>query len=367
MDIAIAKEIKIGEGRVALLPNHINELTKKHNVLVESDAGLLSGARDSDYQQAGATIIGNPKLLYESAALIIKVKEILPQEFGYLRAGQIIFTNLHSAADPVQLDHLLENKVTAIAAEEIHQYGSPNCPLAGEIGALEGLRLTFACHGGSGRHFFPHFNAPACKAVVIGLGGVGQGALRTLLGLGVRVAGFDSYPGTLYKTKLAWPDKNFTVHSLDVLEAEITDADMIVNCVLWDKTRTDHLISRQMLKLLKPSCVIVDIACDTNGAVETCRATSWDNPVYEVDGIRHFCVDNIPGATPVTASQGYGNALLPHVKEIADHGVVYALKRNPFLARGLTTYNGVLTLKETARVQHRDYTTVEEALELKTG
>lgn len=362
MDIAIAKEIKAGEGRVALLPNHVSELSQNHNVLVESNAGLLSGAADEDYQRAGATIINDAKSLYQGAELIIKVKEILPREFGYLREEQIIFTNLHSAADPVQLDYLLEHRITSIAAEEIHQYGSPNCPLAGEIGALEGLRLTFACHGGSGIHFYPHFNAPACKAIVIGLGGVGQGALRTLLSLGVEVMGFDNYPGTLFKSKLIWPTQNFSVHNLDQLDAALTDADMIINCVLWDKTRTDHLITRQMLKLLKPSCVIVDIACDTGGAVETCRPTSWDKPVYVVDGIRHFCVDNIPGATPVTASQGYGNALLHYVRDIADFGVIEALRRNPYLAKGLTTYNGTLTLKEAARVQRREYTDVEEIL-----
>ena len=362
MDIAIAKEIKPGEGRVALLPIHIKELTNKHNVLVEKNAGALSGATDADYERAGATIIDDTRALYNRSKLIVKVKEILPQEFSYLQSQQIIFTNLHSAADPLQLDYLLEHKLTAIAAEEIHQYGSPNCPLAGEIGALEGLRLTFACHGGSGHHFFPHFNAPACKAIVIGLGGVGQGALRTLLGLGVTVMGFDSHSGTLFKSKLNWPSQHFSAHSLDELEAALADADMIVNCVLWDKTRDDHLINRQMLKSLKSTCVIVDIACDSNGAIETCHPTSWDDPIYEVDGIRHFCVDNIPGAAPVTASQGYGNALLPYIKDIADHGVIDALKRNPYLAKGLTTYNGLLTLKETANVQKRKYTSVEEAL-----
>ena len=362
MDIAIVKEIKPGEGRVALLPIHIKELTSKHNILVESNAGKLSGADDDDYRQAGASIIDSARTIYERGELILKVKEIMPEEFEYLCSSHIIFTNLHSAADPKQLDQLLNRKLTSIAAEEIHQFGSPNCPLAGEIGALEGLRLTFACHGGSGRHFFSHFDAPACKAVVIGLGGVGQGALRTLLGLGVEVSGFDAYPGTLFKTKLNWPTPNFDVQDLDQLETALVDADMIVNCVLWDKTRNDHLIDRKMLKSLKPSCVIVDIACDTNGAIETCRPTSWHEPVYEVDGIRHFCVDNIPGATPVTASQGYGNALLPYVKEIASHGVIEAIKRNPNLAKGVTTFNGHLTLEQTAQVQQREYISFEEIL-----
>lgn len=363
MDIAILKEIKPGEGRVALLPIHVKELSKQHNVLVEKNAGLLSGAADDDYRAAGAIIVEDAVQAYQQGELVVKVKEILPAEFSCLRAGQIVFTNLHSAADPPQLDCLLERKVTSIAAEEIHQYGSPNCPLAGEIGALEGLRLSLACHGGSGHHFFGHFDAPASRAIVIGLGGVGQGVLRTLLGLGVRVMGFDSYPGTLFKTKLNWPCDHFSVHDLNELGTVLPDADMVFNCVLWDKTRKDHLIDRPMLKSLKPTCVIVDIACDAEGAIETCRPTTWSDPVYEVDGIRHFCVDNIPGAVPVTASQGYGNALLPYVREIADHGVIDALKRHTNLARGLTTLNGYLTLAETARVQKRAYTSLEHALE----
>ena len=362
MDIAVVKEIKAGEGRVALLPQHIKQINPKHSVLVEANAGLLSGASNEDYVQAGATIIDNAKSLYEQAHLIVKVKEILPEEFFYLKENQIVFTNIHSAADPQQLDVLLENNITAIAAEEIHQHGSPNCPLAGEIGALEGLRLTLASHGGTGKHFFAHFGAPSCKAIVLGLGGVGRGALRTLLSLGVEVIGFDDFEGALYKAKLDWPSENFKTEKLDKLKQSLAHADMIVNCVLWDKTRTDHLLTRSMLALLKPTCVIVDISCDPNGAIESCRATSWDDPVYEIDGIRHFCVDNIPGSAPATASQGYGNALLPHVMAIADKGVVEALKQNQWLAKGLTTFKGALTLNETAVVQNRRYTPAEEAL-----
>ncbi len=362
MRIGIAKEIKPSEGRVALLPNHVRQLADNHQVLVETGAGILSGATDQDYKAAGADIISSAGELFNQSKLIVKVKEILPTEFDYLKSEHIIFTNLHSAADREQLDVLLGKKLTAIAAEEIHQYGSPNCPLAGEIGALEGLRLTLAAHGGTGRHFFSHYSAPVCTAIVIGLGGVGRGALRTLLSLGVRVMGFDNYQGALFKSKLDWPQDNFTVHSLSELESLLPEADMIVNCVLWDKTRDDHLVTRPMLKSLKSTAVIVDISCDTAGAIETCKPTSWDDPVYQIDGIRHFCVDNIPGATPVTASQGYGNALLPCIKDIAEVGVLEALKRNPWLAKGLTTFNGLLTLKEAAEVQDRDYTCAETIL-----
>ncbi len=367
MRIGIAKEVKPAEGRVALLPNHVKQISSKHEVIVESDAGLLSGATNQDYVAAGAKIVNTAESLFSGSELIVKVKEILPVEFDYLKSDHIIFTNLHSAADRPQLDVLLERGLTSIAAEEIHQYGSPNCPLAGEIGALEGLRLTLASHGGTGRHFFPHYGAPACAAIVIGLGGVGRGALRTLLSLGVQVMGFDNYDGALFRSKLDWPQDNFTTHQLNELAALLPQADMIVNCVLWDKTRDDHLITREMLKTLKPTAVIVDVSCDTAGTIETCKPTSWDDPIYKVDGIRHFCVDNIPGATPVTASQGYGNALLPYVNDIADFGVLEALKRNPWLAKGLTTFNGLLTLKEAAQVQQRKHTDLSEILNSCSG
>ncbi len=364
MRIGIPREIKPQEGRVALLPPQVERLAALgHTLLVERDAGMLSDAPQSAYAAAGATIADSGEAVYAGAELIVKVKEILPAEFGYLRPEHVIFTNIHGAADRRQVDRLLEVGLTAIAAEETHEFGSPNSVLAGEIGALEGARLVLAPHGGTGRHFMAHFGAPAAKALVLGLGGVGRGALRTLLGLGMSVVGLDVSRGARREAQFAWHKQDFKAFDISELENHLGDADLIVNCVLWDKQRSDHLITREMLAKTKPRAVIADISCDPAGAVETTRATKWEDPVYEVDGIRHFCVDNIPGAAPATASAGYAEALLPFVALIAEHGPIEACRRNPWLARGLTCAGGELILEEAGRFQNRPFTPLAEFLQ----
>lgn len=362
MKIGIPKEIKSGEGRVALLPKQVKSLTERgHDVIVGQDAGLISGATDKDYITAGTTI-GDNKTVYQTATLILKVKEILPEEFDDLRQEHIILTNIHAAADKVQLDKLLAVGLTAISLENTHQNGSPNCPLAGEIGALEGIRLSLSTQGGSGKHFMRHYDAPASKALVIGLGQVGRGALRTLLNLGVDVIGLDISPYAIHHSKLDYYNQSFTADSIDNIHRYLYDVDMIFNCVMWPKHRNDHLIYQSDLKKLQQGCVIVDIACDKAGAIETCQPTTWQDPTYQIEGITHFCVDNIPGAVPQTASAGNGYANLHKIIAIAEDGVISAVKNDTFLARGLTCHAGKLILKEAGVVQNRPYQAIEDWL-----
>ncbi len=363
MRIAVPREIKPQEGRVALLPPQVASLCASgHSVIVETGAGLNAEASDQDFLDAGAEIAGSADSVFDAGELIVKVKEFLPQEYRLLRREHTVLTNLHSAANPEQLDRLLEVGLVAIAAEDTHQFGSPNCALAGEVGAFEGVRMVLACHGGTGRHFMRHFGAAPATALVMGLGSVGRAALRTLLGLGMRVIGLDISAGARKEATLNWHDRGFQADPIETLPGHLPDADLVINCVLWDKRRTDHLLSRDMLRLMKPRAAIVDISCDPAGAVETCKATSWQDPIYQVDGIRHFCVDNIPGAVPVTASAGYAEALLPKVALIAEYGAMEACRRDTWLARGLTAVAGTLTLEEAARVQNRAYTPVNQLL-----
>ncbi|WP_373087965.1 alanine dehydrogenase [Sneathiella sp.] len=363
MKIGIPTEIKAQEGRVALLPVQVRALVTGGNELfVQSGAGLLAGASDTDYAAAGATILSTASEVYETAELIVKVKEILPPEFDLLKEHHILLTNIHSANDRRQLDQLMKVGLIAISAEDTHQFGSPNCPLAGEVGAFEGVRLSLATHGGTGRHFMAHFGAPAAKAIVLGLGHVGRGALRTLISLGVEVVGLDISPGARKQAELDWHNTSFRAAPITDLADHLADADMIFNCVMWPKHRDDHLVSRTDLAKLKRTAVIVDISCDEGGAIETSRPTTWQEPVYVEDGIRHFCVDNIPGAVPVTSSAGYAAALLPHITSIALHGPLEACRRDPWLARGLTCARGVLTHKEAATVQGRKFTAAADYL-----
>ena len=360
MRIGIPKEIKPQEGRAALLPRQVQRLTQAgHAVLVESGTGLLARASDQDYQAVGATVLPTAKEIFDKAQLIVKVKEVLPPEYPLLRAEHIILTNIHAAMNQEELDVFLQVGLTAISAENTHSFGSPNCVLAGEVGALEAVRLCLATYGGTGRHFMGHFGEPALKALVLGLGNVGRGAVRTLLGLGATVIGLDVFEGARKAAALDWHDRNLLVGDVAELECHLEDVDAVVNCVLWPKERPDHLITRKMLGRLKPGAVIVDISCDRAGAIETSRPTTWADPVYEVDGVRHFCVDNIPGAVPVTASAGYGEALLDKILAIAGKGVVQACKDDPWLARGLTCAGGTLLLEEAARYQQRDFTPVQ--------
>lgn len=357
MEIGVPKEIKPQEGRVALMPDDVVKLVNAgHTVRTESSAGTLSGANDEAYKAAGALVIDDAKSLFQTSQMIVKVKEIMPEEYSFLRNDQIIYTNLHTAMNRELTDQLLDKKIASVSAEDTHQDGSPNCPIAGEIGAFEGVRLCMAPNGGTGRHFMEHFGAKPLKAVVIGLGAVGQGALRTLLRLGCSVTGLDIATRAQKTTQLTWASYDYQPADVTHLPAYLPDADLIINCVLWPKHRDDHLINRAQLTSLKPTACIVDISCDTAGAIETCRPTTWADPVYEVDGIRHFCVDNIPGAVPATASAGYSRAILPFVTRIANEGLVVACRAEPWLAKGLTTHNGTLTLTETARVQDRPFT-----------
>ena len=363
MNIAILKEIKPQEGRVALLPRHVRALKEAgHAVFVESGAGLLSSAEDAAYAEAGATVLPDAASTWKEGRIVAKVKEILPSEYQYLRKDMVLFTNIHAALNREETDKLLEAGTTGISAENTHPFGSPNCALAGEVGAFEGVRLCLAPQGGTGRHFMAHFGEDSLKAVVIGLGHVGRGALRTLLTLGCRVVGLDINPGARKAAKMDWSKEQLVVDDVNALEKHMYDADMIINCVLWPKERTDHLITRAMLRKMKKCAVIVDISCDTAGAVETSRSTSWADPVYVEEGVRHFAVDNIPGSVPVTASAGYGEAILPRILAIAEKGVARACKDDPWIARGLTCADGELILEEAGRLQHRAFTPIAEWL-----
>ncbi|MGO1117397.1 alanine dehydrogenase [Rhodovibrionaceae bacterium A322] len=363
MIFGVAREIKPQEGRVSLLPVQVERLIQAgHEVLVESNAGKLSGAADSAYEAVGAKVVDDAAALYKGAETIVKVKEILPPEYDLLEKRHIIFTNLHTALNRELTDKLLDVGCTGLSAEDMHQFGTPNSPLAGEVGALEALRLCMAPHGGTGRHFLPQYGSTAIKAVVIGLGGAGLGAVRVLTALGCSVLGLDDHAGARYKAGIQFSGSNFTTGTIEDLEDQLADLDLLVNCVRWDKTRTDHLLSRADLLKTKETLIIADVSCDEAGAIETSRPTSWEEPTYREEGRLHFVVDNIPGAVPVAASAGYGNALLPFLLELGEKGVLPACRDNQWLANGLTCVDGELILRETGHYQNRPYTEVDEFL-----
>lgn len=370
MIVGIAKEIKNNEYRVACTPNGVKEFIKRgHTVLVEKDAGLGSGFSDKDYTGQGARIVATAEELYEKSELIYKVKEILPEEYKYLREGLIVFTYIHSNAHRDQTDILLEKNVISIAYEDVNDKDGefpllkPMSEIAGKGGFIAALNFCQSIHGGKGLLLARVHGVRTPEVTIIGAGNAGLGAAELASDFGNKVTILDVNTSQLEYAKNVLPPNVELLYSdeqnlIDCLKR----TDVLINCILWPKWRTDHLVSRQMLKIMKPKSLIVDVSCDDNGAIETSRSTSHDDPIYVEEGITHYVVDNIPAAFPQTSTYSLCNATLPFALQIADKGVEKALVENKYLRRGLTTWNGKLTLEETGKKQNRPYTTPEKVL-----
>lgn len=370
MIIGIPKEIKACEYRVAATPDAVRELVRNnHRVLVETQAGVGSGFSDQEYVAAGAEIVDNEEL-YLSSQMIYKVKEFFPEEFKYFREGQILFTYIHSNAHYEQTDAMLNAKVIGIAYEDICVDGAypllaPMSEIAGKGGFLAACHYLQSISGGPGLMLNDVVGQKKPVVSIIGAGISGLAAAQMATSFGNRVIILDINTNALFRAKELYPENLETLISNEAnIQYAIEECDVLINCINWPKWRTDHLISRDMLKSMKQGAVIVDVACDEQGAIETTVSTSHDDPIYLVDGIVHYCVDNIPSAYSRTASQSLSNATLPYALEIANKGASKALQDNPHLRSGLGFYYGKLTLEETGRKQKRPYITPEEALEL---
>lgn len=370
MVIGVLKEIKNNEYRVAAIPDTVAVLIKKgHKVYVEHDAGLGSGFSDEDYQKEGA-IITDCNTIWNNSDIIYKVKEILPDEYKYLREGLIIFTYLHSNAHLEMTKELLKSKIVGIAYEDIVDKNgkfpllSPMSELAGKGGLLAALYYGQAIHGGTGVLFNRVSGVETPIITIIGCGYSGMGAAEIASGLGNRVRILDVGKGIMDEAKTKLPaNVEFLFSNRTNLLKCLKDTDVLMNCILWDKTRKDHLVYKEDLKLMKKGSMIIDVACDDNGAIETCRSTTHDDPIYYEENILHYCVDNIPSAFSRTASILLSNATLPYVLQVANKGCEKALKENKFLLKGLTCYYGKLTLEETALKHNLKLTSQEKLVE----
>lgn len=371
MRIGVPKEIKHNEYRVALTPAGAKEFVSKgHEVFIEKSAGIGSGFSDKDYEKAGANVV-DVKTIYENAEMIYKVKEILPSEYGYMREGLIVFTYLHSNAYREMTNVLLENKIIGIAYEDIvDEKGhfpllKPMSELAGKGGFIAGLNFCQSINGGNGTLLARVHGVKTPKVTIIGAGTAGIGAAELATGFGNNVVILDIDLDKLEEAKYKLsPNVELLYSDRKNLEKQLQNSDVVINCLLWDKTRKDHLIYREDLKLMRPGSVIVDVSCDQQGAIETCKATSHDAPTYDVDGITHYAVDNIPSAFSKTATIALANVTLPYALQIANKGYKLALKENDGLRRGLSFYYGSMTLKETAIKYDIPYVCPETALEI---
>lgn len=367
MKIGVLKEIKESEYRVAAVPSAVAELTAKgHQVLVEHNAGVGSGYSDEDYAAAGAVISAQAEEVWKQADLIYKVKEIFPEEYKYLREDLIVFTYIHSNAHRDQTEALMASKCTSIAYEDIpNDKGewpllSPMSELAGKGGFLAALHFAQTVNGGTGKLLANVCGVPTPVITIIGCGHSGTGACELATAFGDRVNMLDISYDAMVEAKKRFPTVNFMFSNRENLVNCLKVSDVVINCILWPKTRKDHLIYKDDLKLMKKGAMIIDVACDDEGAVETCHSTTHKDPVYYVDGIMHYCVDNIPSAFAQTASTTLCNATLPFTMAIANKGVKQALKDDKHLRRGLTTYGGKLTLLETAQKLNIPFTDPNE-------
>lgn len=356
MKLGVLKDIKTNEYRVICTPAEIMTFVDAgHEILVENNAGLEAGFDNEEYIKAGAKIVDDSAVIYNNCDLIVKVKEIEPSEYCMLKPDQIIYTCIHPAANPMEVDALLKNKVISFAAEDTHRYGSPNCEAAGKAGAFFGLNCLTKTNGGMGKFVTGLGGAQGVRALVLGCGVVGQGAIELLHTIGADVTVASRTVGHLRETQHSYFGKIDTmICNRYNLSKILPNIDIVVNCVRWPKDSKDYLITREMVASMQKGSVIVDISNDI-GVIETFHETTHDNPTYIDEGVVHYCVSNIPSAIAHTASVAYAAGIANHILSIMDNGVKKACELDGFLRRGMVTYKGYLTHEETSKIQNRPW------------
>ena len=354
MIIGVPKEIKEQEQRVALLPFAAESLTRRgHSVLVQKNAGVGSGYPDADYVKAGAKIVEKAADLFVQAEMIVKVKEPLTAEYSLLRKGQILFTYLHLAASKPLTDALLASGVTGIAYETI-QVGNklpllePMSEIAGRMSVVMGAYFLAKHNGGSGVLLGGVPGVLPGRVVVLGGGTSGVNAARMAIGLGADVTILDVDLERLRFLDLAMDNVNTLFSNEAHLLELMPTTDLLIGAVLVPGAKAPKLITRAMLKKMKPGSVLVDIAIDQGGCVETSRPTTHVDPVYVEEGVTHYCVANMPAAYARTATQALTNITQRYVELLADLGLEGACKKQPALAGGINTRDGKLTCRAVA-------------------
>src|SRR4029434_2947711 len=362
MIIGVPKEIKEQEQRVALLPSLTNQLTRHgHSVLVERNAGLGSGYPDDEYVKAGAEIVEQAKEVFTRADMVVKVKEPLEAEVPLLRKGQILFTYLHLAASKSLTEALLKSGVTAVAYETIqinHRLPllEPMSEIAGRMSAVMGANFLAKYNGGSGVLLGGVPGVLPGRVVVLGGGTSGVNAARMATGLGAEVTILDVDLERLRYLDLAIENTNTLYSSEANLLEMMPECDLLIVAVLLPGAKAPKLITRQMLRKMKPGSVLVDISIDQGGCAETSRPTTHLDPVYVEEGVTHYCVANMPAAYARTATQALTNVTFRYVELLADRGLEGACNKQPALLGGVNTVDGKLTIQAVAEAHGLPHT-----------
>ena len=370
MIVAVPKEIKNHEYRVGLTPASVAQFVRAgHAVIVEQGAGLGAGFSDAQYDQAGAELSADIERLYQQAEMIVKVKEPQPNERRMLRSGQILFSYLHLAPDPEQTEDLLSHGVTAIAFETVTGADgglpllTPMSEIAGRLSIQAGANCLERVAGGRGVLLGGVPGVSPAKVVILGAGVVGSNATGIAVGMGARVVVLDKSLPALRRINERFGARVECVYSTeDSISEHISNADLVIGAVLVPGASAPKLVRNDMLESMLEGSVIVDVAIDQGGCLQSAHATTYAEPTYVIDGVVHYCVANMPGAVPRTATVALNNSILPHALRLADQQLE-ALRADAHLANGLNTYAGTITHPAVAAALGRDYTPVSQCLQ----
>ena len=356
MLVGVPREVKVEEYRVGLTPESVGYFVARgHNVLVETCAGDGLNCSDIDYQDAGAEIVEHSRQIFETAEMIVKVKEPQAEELNLLQKDQILFTYLHLAPDPDQTRDLIRSGAICIAYETVtdDEGGlpllTPMSQVAGRLSIQAGARCLEKEFGGSGVLLGGVPGVEAANVTVIGGGVVGENAIKMALGLGANITVLDTNDGVLSKLKKQYgPNLNTVLSTKDALETYLAASDLVIGAVLVAGAEAPKIVTEKMVKGMKKGSVLVDVAIDQGGCFETSRPTTHKEPTYIIDGVVHYCVANMPGAVPCTSTFALNNATLPYGISLADKGYKTALLDDQHLRNGLNVYKGLVTNKPVA-------------------
>lgn len=371
MRVGVPKEVKVDEDRVGLTPTSVRELVAHgHSVVVERAAGRGIGADDDDYRDAGATIEAEAASIFEQADLIVKVKEPQAAERQMLRPGQTLFTYLHLAPDPDQARDLVDSGAVCIAYETVTDDAghlpllAPMSAVAGRMAVQAGAHCLEAPAGGAGLLIGGVPGVPPAKVVIIGGGVVGENATEIAVGMGADVTVLDRAHPVLEHLASRFGAAVSTVYSTAAaLESLVIGADLVIGAVLLKGARAPRLVTKEMVSVMRRGSVLVDVAIDQGGCMETSRPTTHRDPTYVVDDVVHYAVANMPGAVPQTSTYALNNATLRFVMALADKGIRRALEDDPHLRNGLNVSRGVITEPAVAEALSLPYVDPADALE----
>jgi alanine dehydrogenase len=369
--VGVAREIKADEYRVALTPAGARELEQRgHDVIIETGAGEGSAFSDAAYEAAGARI-GSVDDVWAEAELLLKVKEPIRSEYGWLRDGLVLFTYLHIAADEPLTLALLDSGITAVAYETVETDSgalpllAPMSEIAGRLAAQAGAYFLEKPLGGRGLLLGGVPGVAPGRVLVIGGGMVGYNAAVIAIGLGANVTILERSIDRMRHLEEVLSGRVSLVMSSSLqIEESVRSADVVIGAVLIPGAVAPKLITREMVAGMKDGSVLADVAIDQGGCAETSRPTTHSEPVYTVEGVTHYCVANMPGAVPITSTKALTNATLPYVEAIADFGLAEAVARDPELARGVNVVDGKVTYEAVADAHGLDYQPLEDVLPL---